>query len=1064
MASEVKTPGMKQLKVDNWATFFMQRLQLLFAKGDSCDITLKFFTGQELKVHSLVLRTCTSHFDTLPKQDDVISLPEILSYSAVFPIINFMYSGKLEFKPELHSKLLGIAKILNITILLKLLLAQRDGPSGSNVKAKAITATPEKPSPQQIIVQQTTPSSSYSLFSGKKLPFWRKRTLPIVKYGDRKPVEDEPGPTRFNWPENEPTDWLLISSPSFCGLSYETDAILKAPIKIEPDRTLLPPRRIIESRLLTTHDSDDDDDDRFETNYSSDEEVPTPPPPPPPPLPPAPPVLKPCLKTPSTESQTPPATKRVRFSLGAEGKENSVNSAQTSASNHAKIIAEVLKKYPDLVKNKNIKLKISSPKPKVENGVTNEEKASYVVLRPTVRAGTTAVTPSIPKNEPSSGPWSCDHCPEIKFEHYQDFRKHIQEAHGEKLDARICEYCGYKASKRNLHLYHLFTKHNVPPPKNISFPKCSECSYIALSESLLAKHMNNHMQAREMTKEIPKENQCDICKVVLRNQASLCAHKVTCKPGNEPRNIICDLCKTAFRTNVSLNAHLKECQGKPEPTAIFSEDGDQPVEMIEVPIIEAVNMEKGDHTLVQLPSGIILAGNQNMALLPASTDADGLNGVTTSIATSLALALPQDQQAVILLHGNGQEYIVPEFLEGNFTTGNIAYTTGQNQVIYLGSSSGNGTNQDVIHLEEIKISPTSPSTSAIQEKSDNKEVVQQTLSVVQTSGQDSKSQIGQNVIINVQGDLAQTANDQLDQSGLILVNTNKEIGRNLQQAIVGGSGKSSNSGQKLILQLPEENDNEVGGKIEALQTAQVLQEDGTLIQYKPSEEREVVNEEVTMNKVQFKENEALSTIDLTSEQIVENESLEQDSLITGNTLQEKRQLQENIVSKDSALLKENDVSSNKGTETPCNSNEILSKNQMENVQEVSFDSSKPCEVINISNVPTQDLKLNESITITVRESNIQQVQEHIESEQMQVDEGREDMIVDENKDDEEMDVEDTMEQRESKDAMDVEESDKTGDERVDSLVKDWGFDDEDTEEVIDDPDRKPLRPDIDIQL
>jgi hypothetical protein len=49
MASDIKQ-SIKQLKVDNWGSFFLQRLQLLFAKGDFCDLILRFKDGHELKV------------------------------------------------------------------------------------------------------------------------------------------------------------------------------------------------------------------------------------------------------------------------------------------------------------------------------------------------------------------------------------------------------------------------------------------------------------------------------------------------------------------------------------------------------------------------------------------------------------------------------------------------------------------------------------------------------------------------------------------------------------------------------------------------------------------------------------------------------------------------------------------------------------------------------------------------------------------------------------------------------------------------------------------------------
>ncbi|CAH1396519.1 unnamed protein product [Nezara viridula] len=961
MASEAKTAGMKQLKVDNWGTFFMQRLQLLFAKGDSCDLTLKFVTGQELKVHSLVLRTCTSHFDSLPKVDNKISLPETLSYNAVFPIINFMYSGKLEFKLELHAQLLAVVKILNITILSKLLTtAQKtDVPVPLTVKAKPINSTPEanNKTPSQLVLQQNTPSTSYNLFSSKKLPFWRKRTLPFITRF-RKPIEEEPGPTRYAWPENEPMDLLQISSPSFNPLSYESDQIIMRSTKDEEkdvERIKPPQRRVIESRLLTTHDSDDDDDDRFEAPYSSDEEpVPTPPPPTPPPPPPAP-ALKPCLKSspPASETAiTPPASKKVRFSLGPEGKENTVQ----STSNHARIIAEVLKKYPDLVKNKNIKLKISSPRPKIENGTVGvEEKASYVVVRPTLKS-----TPNTSgKQNDLVGPWSCEHCSELKFNDYLSFRRHLQETHNERLDSRVCEYCGYKSSKRNLHLYHLLTKHNVPPPKNINFPKCSECDYIALSETLLLKHANSH------------QIRCDICKVSMKTVAALQAHKVTCKPGNEPRNIICDLCKKAFRTNVSLNAHLKECQGKPASDGnIYSEEGDsQPVEMIEVPIIGAVDVAKNDHTLVQIPSSIILTENQNVALLPSS-ESEGLNNVATGIA--------------IILEGNSdffnsnQEYIVPELLEGSFaSTANISYGS-TDQVIYLGSSTSNAHRGEVIHLEEIKLNQPQPGTSSAGDKV-----------ITEHKIPDPNNSINSTVLVSE--NISVISNDAINQNEPIVI--------------------------------------EDGSKSEI------------------------------MNSVEYiSETHSVQTV--VEEKINDSQQCE---------IEENNNGSQNLTS-DINIEKSNSIPFEKSDCTPSNvieqtSAEILHVQNSELNLNVNSKQVEESRIVCEEQPQRAEENVVEAISL-IEESNDEGRREEqvcLTSENMQVDEAREEMIVDENKD-EDMDVEENLDLRGTKDAMDVEEAEKTGNEKVDSLVKDWGFDDEDNEEVIDDPECKPLRPEIDIPL
>lgn len=88
----------------------------------------------------------------------------------------------------------------------------------------------------------------------------------------------------------------------------------------------------------------------------------------------------------------------------------------------------------------------------------------------------------------------------------------MKDVHGERIDARICEYCGQKASKRNLLLFHMYTKHGIQPPKNCTFPHCDRCDYVALSESLLTKHKQNH--------EVNKEFRCTV-----RNKYLFC----TCK-------------------------------------------------------------------------------------------------------------------------------------------------------------------------------------------------------------------------------------------------------------------------------------------------------------------------------------------------------------------------------------------------------------------------------------------------------------------------------------------------------------------------------------------------------
>ncbi|XP_014244488.1 centrosome-associated zinc finger protein CP190 [Cimex lectularius] len=754
MAADTK-PNIKQLRVDNWAVFFLQRVQLLFAKGDHCDLTLKFQSGEELKVHRLILNTSTTYFETLESEGNLIELPDTLPYSAVHPIINFLYSGRLEFKPELFNQLLSVAKILNITILCQLLVTQKND-NGVNSTTVGVTKTdvikrvPLK-IPSTSKINKSSPTGK--ALEGKKLPIWRPRTtLPLLRQFKRKQLEedDDPKPTRFNWPVDEATNNMMIQSPSFASLSYETSPVIPSPVHTtssSPPQQQLYKRRIITSTPATLPNkffkpnksdenkesnenkeeerppevSDDDDDDgHFETLHTygdSDDDLPQEP---------MTNQLKPILKPPS-EAPTPTPNKKVRFSFVPEekDKENELEPekpvetvAQKPAasvqplvvekvekiepvSNHAKIIAEVLKKYPELVKNnKNIKLKITAPgfaqKTNTISMTTKKAshgKSSYVVIKSSVKPKeTSSVTKVIEckieesnNSKPvvnSGGSWTCSFCSteeNSKFDSYFEYRKHLENIHNERVDARVCEYCGYKASKRNLHLFHLYSKHGVPPPKNIKFPKCDQCCYIALNEGLLIKHLNSHQAAKDLT--------CPVCNLMFKTASSLQAHSVTCKAENDIRDNSCPHCKKKFKTNNNLNIHIKICTEKSnnQGSNIFDEveAEDRSMDVIDVPIIETVKVNDQDHSLVELPSGLILTDQPNVALFPSS-ESEALNNVASGIATSIGLtvALPQDpQQAVILLDGNSDffieghnsvvvanesgDYIVPEMLDNN---------------------------------------------------------------------------------------------------------------------------------------------------------------------------------------------------------------------------------------------------------------------------------------------------------------------------------------------------------------------------------------------------------------
>uniref|UniRef100_A0A1A9W710 BTB domain-containing protein n=1 Tax=Glossina brevipalpis TaxID=37001 RepID=A0A1A9W710_9MUSC len=119
----------KSVKVDNWGVFFLQKLQNFFNKTDYCDLTLQFRDNSQLKVHRLVLSACTDYFNVLEQTcevvDDAIIMPNELQADVVVPIVNFMYTGTLEFELKMYNRLLRTARDMNMTVLLKLLEAHR---------------------------------------------------------------------------------------------------------------------------------------------------------------------------------------------------------------------------------------------------------------------------------------------------------------------------------------------------------------------------------------------------------------------------------------------------------------------------------------------------------------------------------------------------------------------------------------------------------------------------------------------------------------------------------------------------------------------------------------------------------------------------------------------------------------------------------------------------------------------------------------------------------------------------------------------------------------------------
>lgn len=219
-------------------------------------------------------------------------------------------------------------------------------------------------------------------------------------------------------------------------------------------------------------------------------------------------------------------------------KQITVNDLSGGNIDHARILSEVLKKYPNLVKNpKNIRLKIMQ-KPSDPN--SPQTTAIVRVIKqessPAAPVKTTTPTPPGPRKidaktmhelirlgaENMKGPWLCLDCGSggrpISIPTYKKYRTHLINIHKQKIDPRICEHCGLKPARRIELIQHQLIAHNINPPSDVQLFRCStrNCVFVTQKEDLLMKHK------REVHKEF--QQKCKYCPKVFGKEFLLHAH------------------------------------------------------------------------------------------------------------------------------------------------------------------------------------------------------------------------------------------------------------------------------------------------------------------------------------------------------------------------------------------------------------------------------------------------------------------------------------------------------------------------------------------------------------
>lgn len=600
----------KQVKVDNWGIYFLQRLKHFFNRTDYCDLTLQFLDNAQLKVHRLVLSACTEYFELLERTcemyEDCLVMPDDLQADVVVPIVNFMYTGQLEFRLDLLERLHQTSQIMNMPVLTKLLDAHRNqiqpqksilNFSNTSVK-RSYSKTTDKAKPTPVSSSVNSNKRTFHRAFGllptiptiKKpalakpdiatnngltshpthsLPSTTTTTTTMIPSVTPKVILGEPRPTRYELPEELDSDNLFDNS--FTSLSYTSQPLMVHPAttrryikksnlfseasssKIRGGSTL----DIVECKKIERSDNLFEDDSP-EAMQDMDE----------------------AIFQLNTKNQIPKVTNQLFDQIIEQDSPKitieTKDSKQTSNIDHAKIISEVLKKYPHLVKsNKNIKLKIlNTPANKTQiktnkkqrNSPTHNYKGRHIKIETAEPTDYTYETDVLDSKEAArlialgaenvKGPWICLICgtpgKALHFTSYYKFRRHLIDVHNEKPVPIICEYCGLKSAKRNYLLHHLLTKHGVEPPASYKFPKCNLCNYIALTEGYLVKHKLTHSDVRNF--------RCNVCSTTFNTSNNLLAHiqKTGHKYSAERRtDLQCIYCLKMFMREANLYAHLK---------------------------------------------------------------------------------------------------------------------------------------------------------------------------------------------------------------------------------------------------------------------------------------------------------------------------------------------------------------------------------------------------------------------------------------------------------------------------------------------------------------------------
>lgn len=613
--------------------------------------------------------------------EDILIMPTDLQADVIVPIVNFMYTGTLEFHYNMYEKLLKTSREMNMTVLSKLLEAHRQTsttmvkssqPILLNKNAANTRSQPkvfhQKPSPQktvfykqgQTIIKHVTPAKP-------NIP------EPIQIVTRFQPDKNNSRPSRFIVPDEIVPD----TEGTFESISYESKPLLTASqLKREEEnspfeslkRGYTNNKRVASSSSSQSpptkkpnlddikaeaeaqrqrnelsgdvEEIDDDDDNASDPDYDADQYFEE-----------------------ENEDSEDESNRNFKNSQGTvvkqATKQITVNDCSGGNLDHAKILGEVLKKYPNLVKNpKNIKLKImqkpTHPNSQQTTAIVRVVKQESPTTARTV-ATTTVRSPASLATQPKKidaktmhelirlgpenmkGPWLCLDCGSggrpISIPTYKKFRAHLINVHKHKIDPRICEHCGLKPARRIELIQHQLVAHNINPPADVQLYRCTtkNCVFVAQKEELLMKHK------REVHKEF--QQKCKYCPKVFGKEFLLTAHM---------RAVHRHMAKNDGTMEFSEDEEYDPTKSSKDEydSALKKSNKIQILSNIEIPATDSINIEVDD-AIVSQPS----------------SEAEALTSVASGIATSLGLVdntgIEDDQfnieQQLAQVHGEYDE-------------------------------------------------------------------------------------------------------------------------------------------------------------------------------------------------------------------------------------------------------------------------------------------------------------------------------------------------------------------------------------------------------------------------